>query len=233
MAERDRLRDARSRVARLEALTVSIATPRLVVWSGLDAWRAEVVSLDLTSDGIRANGTQVGVNPLPYRLEYTLDAAENFVTRRLDVTVEGEGWTRRISLTHDGNGGWGCGFETAGRTDLPPAGGDVSAVHGALDCDLGLSPLTNFMPVRRHRLHERPGKTDFLMAWVSVPDLGLHASAQRYEHVRRQADRSVVRFFDLGLHPGFVADLELDADGLVLVYPDLARRVGPADPSEP
>ena len=207
--------------------------PRLVVWSGLDAWGAEVVSLDLTSGGIRASGLQVGVDPLPYRLDYRLDAGENFVTRSLDVAVEGEGWARRISLSHDGSGTWRCESGGAGRDDLPPVGGDASAVAGAMDCDLGLSPLTNLMPVRRHRLHERPGESDFLMAWVSVPDLGLHASAQRYEHVRRRADRSVVRFHDVGLHPGFVADLELDADGLVLVYPELARRVGPAAASVP
>lgn len=200
---------------------------RLVVWSGLEEWRAEVVVLDLTSNGVRARGTQVGVDPLPYRLDYTLDAGENFVTRSLDVEVAGDGLTRRISLSHDGNGAWRCAAETADRKDLPPAGGDTAAVSGALDCDLGLSPLTNLMPVRRHRLHERRGGADFLMAWVSVPDLALHASAQRYEHVRRQADGSVVRFLDLGLHPGFVAELELDADGLVLLYPDLARRVGP------
>lgn len=207
--------------------------PRLVVWSGLDAWRAEAVSLDLTSDGVRASGIQVGVDPLPYRLDYTLDAGENFVTRRLDVAVEGEGWARRISLSHQGSGAWRCESASAGRKELPPAGGDASALSEAMDCDLGLSPLTNLMPVRRHRLHERPGESDFLMAWVSVPDLGLHASAQRYEHVRRLPDRSVVRFLDLGLHPGFVAELELDDDGLVLVYPGLARRVGPAAASLP
>ena len=50
------------------------------------------------------------------------------------------------------------------------------------------------MPVRRHRLHERPGEVEFLMAWVSVPDLGLHPSEQRYEHVRRDKDHAVVRY---------------------------------------
>ena len=54
-----------------------------------------------------------------------------------------------------------------------------------------------------------------------MPDLSLHASRQRYEHVRP----GVVRFTDLGLHEGFTAELELDADGLVLLYPELARRL--------
>ena len=76
------------------------------------------------------------------------------------------------------------------------------------------------MPVRRRGLHERPGSEDFVMAWVSVPDLRVHASPQRYEHVRP----GVVRF--LSLDGDFTADLELDADGLVVRYPRLAQRVG-------
>jgi hypothetical protein len=68
------------------------------------------------------------------------------------------------------------------------------------------------------------------MAWVSVPDLGLHASRQRYEHLRRDGDEAIVRFSDLGLHHGFTSDLVVDSDGLVLVYPQLARRVHPPSP---
>ncbi len=63
------------------------------------------------------------------------------------------------------------------------------------------------------------------MAWVSVPDLGLHASPQRYEHLRREANEAVVRYIDLGTDRGFTSELVLDHDGLVLVYPQLARRV--------
>ena len=75
------------------------------------------------------------------------------------------------------------------------------------------------MPVRRSRLDERPGSEDFAMAWVSVPDLRLHASPQRYEHVRP----GVVRF--VALDSDFTAELELDEDGLVVRYPRLAERV--------
>ena len=65
------------------------------------------------------------------------------------------------------------------------------------------------------------------MAWISVPDLGVVASAQRYEHVRADAEGSVVRFLDRGLFPGFEAELHLDGSGLVRVYPGLAERVEP------
>ncbi|MGW3953291.1 putative glycolipid-binding domain-containing protein [Streptomyces sp. NPDC004752] len=41
-----------------------------------------------------------------------------------------------------------------------------------MDRDLVLCPLTDTMPVPRDGLHRAPGERQFLMAWVSVPDLG-------------------------------------------------------------
>jgi hypothetical protein len=198
---------------------------RFVLWSGIDDWRAEAARVELDEDGVRASGTQVGVDPVAYRLDYELEAPERFVTRRLWVSARGEGWARQIELNHDGEGVWSSDQKSEGENELPPPGGDVDGVGGALDCDLGLSPLTNLMPVRRQRLHERPGELELLTAWVSVPDLGLHRYPQRYEHVRTGPSGSVVRFVDRGLAPGFESELELDRDGLVVVYPGLARRV--------
>ena len=194
---------------------------RLVVWEGIDEWRAEIAEVEFDERGICATGTQVGLDPLPYRLDYTLEAPEEFVTSRLQVEVTGEGWSRALHLMHDGAGRWTCDARAAGDVDLPAPGGDARALEGALDCDLGLSPLTNLMPVRRHGLDQRAGAHDFLMAWVSSPELEVTPSAQRYEHVRP----GVVRFVDRGVAAGFTSELEVDEDGLVRVYPELARRV--------
>ena len=167
---------------------------RLVVWRGTDEWRAESAAVELSDDGLRATGTQIGAG---YRVDYELDASlEGFVTDSLTVTARGDGWSRALTLRRE------------------QMGDDV------LDCDLAFSPLTNAMPILRHRLHERPGTADFMMAWVDLPSLAVHESAQRYEHVRP----GVVRFLDRGEFDGFTAELELDGDGLVVRYPGLAER---------
>ena len=198
---------------------------RLLLWTGVDAWRTEVANVDLRPDGVLAWGTQVGVDPLPYRLDYTLDATDNFATRSLVVEVTGEGWSRRVALARDGTGVWRCEAAEVGRADLPSPGGDTRGLLGASDCDLGLSPMTNLMPIRRSGLHQHTGTVELTAAWVSVPDLVVHASRQRYEHVRIEEENAVVRYTDLGVHSGFVADILVDSDGLVLKYSDLARRV--------
>ena len=158
--------------------------------------------LQLRDGGLTATGAQVGSAPTPYRAAYELEARGDWATRRLRVEVGGVG---SLELRHDGKGHW-AGVENAAE------------LEGVLDCDLAFSPLTNLMPVRRHGLHEQAGAVDFEMAWVSLPDLKVHRSQQRYEHLAPGR----VRFSS----DGFTADLELDADGLVVVYPGLARRAG-------
>jgi hypothetical protein len=201
---------------------------RVVAWQGLDAWRAEVSAFDLDAEGIVAEGSQLAVDPVPYRLDYRLDASRDFITRSMDVRVQGPGWWRRVALRHDGDGRWDWQTAMGGRpAELPDPGGDTQAVTGALDCDLGLSPLTNLMPIRRTGLDRRTGAEDFLMAWISVPDLVVRAAPQRYEHVRSDEDGSTVRYVDRELFPGFTAELRLDATGVVLLYPGLGERVEP------
>jgi uncharacterized protein len=169
-----------------------------IAWEGDEDWTAEVCELELSADGIVASGTQLGAEPHPYRATYELDARGDWITRHLHVQVPGVG---SLDLRHDGHGHWD------GHPEL----------DGALDCDLAYSPLTNLMPIRRHALHERAGTFDFLMAWVSLPDLAVHRSPQRYEHRRP----GVVRFSG----EDFTADIEVDGDGLVRRYPQIARRV--------
>ena len=83
--------------------------------------------------------------------------------------------------------------------------------------DLGSSPLFNSLPVRRDGLHRGGSPRDYRMTWVSVPDLAVTTAEQRYEPLAP----GLVRFRS----EGFTADLELDDDGFVVRYPDLAERV--------
>jgi len=210
-----------------------VANQRALVWSGdedwEDGWHAETALVELADDGLRATGTQLGVDPLAYRLDYILDASgPGFATRALRVEAQGADWDRRLRLERDQTGEWTVEVGGEGELELPAPGGDVQPLAGAVDCDLGFSPLTNTMPARRHDLHRQPGEVEFLMAWVSVPDLSVHALAQRYTHVERVDDGAIVRYESLeDRRVVFSSDLELDGDGLVRLYPKLARRVRP------
>jgi hypothetical protein len=199
----------------------------LLLWRGDGAWHAEAAQVELGADRLSATGTQFGADPLPYRVDYELETGANWVTRRLHLDAAGDGWSRSLELLSDEAGQWTCTTSADGDVDLPTPGGNLAAVNGALDCDLAYSPLTNLMPVRRHNLHRQAGTVDFLMAWVSLPDLAVHASPQRYVALGSDDSTALVRY--VSLDSDFVADLQLDADGLVLHYPGIATRAGVVD----
>lgn len=204
-----------------------------VVWAATDdweggwgGWHAEVAHIAFTDRGLTATGTQIGIEPCPYRLEYSLDACgEGFTTRSLELAATGEDWKRRLRLERDPCGRWTVDAEGGDAAQQPP-GGDTNALAGALDCDIGFSALSNTMPVLRHDLHRGPGAEELLMAWVSVPDLSVHPLAQRYTHIALADDGGRVRYESVeGGKVAFTRDLEFDARGLVRVFPGLARRI--------
>lgn len=199
---------------------------RTVAWSKDDPLGAEIASVAIMGDRLRANGVAIGSEPDAYRLDYELETSGGFMTSRLVVKTRAERWSRRIELTRRPGAGWTAKVSQEGDVSLPDAGGDLAAFDDALDPDLGLSPLFNTMPVLRHRIHEGGAADDFLMVWISVPDLSLHASPQRYTHTETRArDERAIRFEAVGEGDHFVADLTFDADGLVVDYPGIATRI--------
>jgi hypothetical protein len=191
------------------------------VWAKDRPFGAELVDVTLTGTMLAASGFALGTEPTPYRVEYQLATAAHYVTTRLVVRTEGPGWWRSLVLERAATGMWTCAGQSEGGLDKPEPGGDPALLAGALDCDLGLSPLTNSMPVLRHRLHEGGGPIDFLMAWVALPELAVYPSSQRYTFVRRDARARIVRFQSLDVD--FTADISFDEQGVVLDYPGIAR----------
>jgi hypothetical protein len=198
---------------------------RAVAWSKDDPFGAEFAAVQLGEQTIGARGVAIGSEPEPYRLEYALETAGSFLTTRVTVNATGDGWGRSLDLRRTENE-WIAEVEWHGReSGLPAPGGDLGALNDALDPDLGLSPLFNSMPLLRHGLHKGGSAEDFLMVWISVPDLSLHASPQRYTHLDSSEGINLVRFEATGEGEDFVADVQFDDDGLVLDYPGIATRL--------
>ncbi len=196
---------------------------RAVAWVKDDPIGAEFSEIVLAPQHLRAEGVAIGTEPVPYRLDYTLETAPGFFTRRLRVSTRGEGWSRVLDLRRDEAGAWSLAVDEEGHIDLPPPGGDPATFAGALDCDLALSPVTNLMPVLRNGLLSGGGPVELTAAWVSVPDLGIQADGQRYAFVRADQDQRVIRYE--ATDGTFAADLTLDPDGIVIDYPGIARRI--------
>jgi hypothetical protein len=196
-------------------------TARVLAWKGPDPVRVDVAHVTLASDRLTARGTSAVAD---YVVDWVLETGAAWVTRTLSVRARGDGFARSLELGRADDGGWSA---TRRQDGQPAAGVDVTGLDGALDCDLGLCPFTNTMPVLRHDLvavarrgESRP--VELVMAWVAVPDLTLEVSPQRYTPRAPAPDGGAKIGFASG---DFATTIEFDRDGLVRDYPGLASRL--------
>jgi uncharacterized protein len=200
---------------------------RSLLWRRLDTTGTEQALLD-DRTGLRARGTVVAAAPVGYTLGYELLADDGWASARLTVTAEGAGWLRSVKLER-ATGRWrviageqgdlDSTLVAAGhsRTELPGCE-EPGELTAALDVDLGYSPLTNTLPIRRlGLLRAKPGTSQTLtVAWVLVPSLAVVAGRQTYTVLGEGRVR-----YESGT---FAADLTVDGEGYVTHYPGLAER---------
>jgi uncharacterized protein len=200
-----------------------VARNLTLLWMKDDPTGMELAEVRLTANRLTAVGVALGSQPSAYRLDYRLETSPGFFTSRLRCTCRGEGWSRAVDLSRAPGGPWRISARSSGESDLPPPGGSAAALDGAVDCDLGLSPLTNTLPIRRERLLEVGSTVELVATWVSVPDLRIFPDQQRYT-VDRADDRGATIRFE-AVDGSFAANILVDRDGFVLDYPGIARRL--------
>lgn len=87
------------------------------------------------------------------------------------------------------------------------------------DLDLGFTPATNLLPIRR--MHLQPGEeADAPAAWLDLSEDGLGLLEQRYACIDPTRYRYASPRF------GYDAELSLSEDGFVLEYPQLWSAEG-------
>ena len=119
----------------------------------------------------------------------------------------------KVKLLSDGEGNWST---YDGQT--------VAYLEGCEYVDIAETPFTNTLPIRRLGL--APGEpADISVAYFDGTELQPWPEPQRYTCLEKSARGRLYRF--LSLDGGFQADLPVDADGLVIDYPGLFKRIPP------
>lgn len=191
-------------------------TTTRVAWRRTDEVEAdEHCTLAVRDAGLSLVGTILGAEAgQPIRVEYRVLADGAGLTTAVHVRdLRGFG-QRTLTLTRDAKGNW--------RVDGLPA----RALRGCTDVDLGCSPSTNTLPIRRLRLGIGGSQT-IRAAWVRFPELEVERADQTYTRL----DELTYRYAS----GDFEAELTVDEMGLVAVYA-VWRRTGLAfgpDETEP
>ena len=92
-------------------------------------------------------------------------------------------------------------------------------VDGCVDIDLGWSPSTNTLPIRRLNLEIGAKSGPIVAAWVKFPELALEPLLQEYLRVAERAYRYSSR------GGTFTANLKVDEHGMVEEYEGFWKRV--------
>lgn len=142
----------------------------------------------------------------PLDVHYEVATNEGWVTRSVSVTSDRLTRPRRLRLDRAAGGTWTIEGQPAPELD------------GCMDVDLGVTPATNTLPIRRLDL-DIGAEQDIDVAWVRFPDLRVERGRQTYARISHE----VWRYSS----SSFTADITVDDDGLVVRYgDDLWRQVG-------
>jgi len=186
-----------------------------VMWAPWTGAGLEHLALACDEEGVRADGVVIGVEGgFRFRVRYEVRCDAGWRVREASVVLLASAGAS-VRLFTDGEGHW-----------TMPGGEPVPALDGCTDADISATPFTNTLPIRRLGLE--PGEyANLEVAYVDVPGMRVELSRQRYTCLERGEHGGLYRYEDEGLFHGFTADLPVDADGLVLDYPGLFRRVRP------
>jgi hypothetical protein len=192
---------------------------RTVLWQRIDSPGSEWCTLEREPEGWRFRGiVLVEVATEPVLVQYELVLASDWSTRAVEIVMHSgdASQPRELRLTVDPEQRWQIEREPSLDPSMPQD--DPMALHGLTDVDLGITPATNTLPIRR--LDPAIGEAVAVTAaWVRFPELTIEPLPQRYI---RLAERRY-RYESAG--GAFVTEIEVDELGLVTRYEGGWQRV--------
>jgi uncharacterized protein len=192
---------------------------RTVLWQGIQSPGSEWCTLEREPEGWRFRGIVLAeVATVPVLVQYAVALASNWATRAVEIVMRSGDASepRELTLTVAPDQRWQITRVPSPNPAMPQD--DLQALLGLVDVDLGFSPVTNTLPIRR--LNPAIGEAVAVTAaWVRFPELTIEPLPQRYI---RLAERRY-RYESAG--GAFVAEIEVDDLGLVTAYEGGWQRI--------
>jgi uncharacterized protein len=192
---------------------------RTVLWQGIQSPGSEWCTLEREPEGWRFRGIVLAeVATVPVLVQYAVALASDWSTRVVEIVMRSGDASepRELTLTVAPDQRWQITRVPSPNPAMPQD--DLQALLGLVDVDLGFSPVTNTLPIRR--LNPAIGEAIAVTAaWVRFPELTIEPLPQRYI---RLAERRY-RYESAG--GAFVAEIEVDDLGLVTAYEGGWQRI--------
>jgi len=179
---------------------------REVRWASLEGDGIEHLTFDRAETGIVVESAVVGQRyGRAYGLAYRVECDPQWRVRYAVLRVMGGG---TLELHGDGAGHWRDG-----------SGSALPELDGCVDIAIAATPFTNSLPIGRLRL-ARGERRPIDVAYISTPDLTVAPVKQAYACIEPGR-----RYRYEGIFRNFTAEMDIDADGLVIDYETLFKRL--------
>jgi uncharacterized protein len=176
-----------------------------IVWRRIDIPGHEVATIVPAGDGWRVDGVAILVESgRPCRIDYEIRCDARWMTQRCVIRGHVAERPVRLDVERSATGVWSID------------GVEVPALEGCDDIDLGFSPSTNLLPIRRLAL-SIGAHAVVRAAWIRFPELTAEVLVQGY--TRTGAHRYVYE----SAGGAFRRELDVDTFGNVVDYPGLWR----------
>ena len=186
----------------------SLAAPfdRRLFWTCIPTDGCERAEVQSDPTGIVLRGTILRASGRgPAEAHYEILCRPDWSTLAATVSCHDDAGKRSLTLRRNDRA-WVIGGQVDPRLD------------NANDVDLGWSPITNTLPIRRLRIPAGARSSLLTMAWIRFPELTVQPLAQVYE---RLSDSSY-RYSSAG--GNFTAIITVDEQGFVVEYEKQWRR---------
>jgi hypothetical protein len=176
-----------------------------ILWHRLDLPGHDAATIEPIADGWHISGVAIVVeSALPCRVEYDVACDLRWITRRCSLRGYVGAKPVAVEIVRSPSGNW--------KVD----GVDATSLQECADIDLGFTPATNLLPIRRLQL-EVGQRAVVRAAWIKFPEFTAEVLEQVY--TRQAADRYLYES-DNG---AFRRELRVDPFGCVVDYPGLWR----------
>jgi uncharacterized protein len=180
-----------------------------ILWRRVDCPGEESAFLDERDTEWQLHGAvHLELQGEEWRIDYLVTCDREWETRVavVDAWRGAASEHRRLVIVHREDGQW--------LVD----GNEVPGLEGCCDIDLGFSPSTNTLPIRRLGLAEGQS-AEFAAAWLRFPELTLEKLDQRYTRL----DEQTYRYESGG--GAFERELTVNDEGFVSDYPGFWHAV--------
>ena len=188
-----------ARSKRSNHLAMPLQLLRTVIWRNLKIPGQEYCMLFGSPEGFNFNGWVILAYGRPYWIRYEIQCDSSWNTRSVQVAFASGNSRSEAHYKVKPPGLWW-------RQNR-----EIPELRGCLDVDLGFSPATNTLPIRRLNLRQNESG-HLAAAWIRLPDQPVVPLEQIYTNLGGR------NFRYQSVPSGFTADITVDHLGLVAKY---------------